>query len=82
MGHNNPADLSLLTDFSSYKADLPILKRVYITKKPLLVNLSQTQTLNVTIRDTVLLCPESLSLKSIGLLYKEIGLEKVEIDAS
>lgn len=64
--HYNPADLSLLKDFTILKTDLNILNKSFITLgKPLTYG-----GFNLFIRDTMLLAPaNSRSLDAIGKLY-------------
>lgn len=73
LGHYNSADLSMLSDFNTFKHELDIVNKVFVTlRKPLLIN-----GINVIFRDTMLLAPGgNKSLKNIGSLY---NINKIDI---
>ena len=73
LGHYNSADLSMLSDFESFKHELDIVNKVFVTlRKPILIN-----GINVIVRDTMLLAPGgNKSLKNIGGLY---NINKIDI---
>ena len=75
--HESAADLSMLSDFESFKNSLDIIGRSFVTrKKPLEFDFSSSK---VHIRDTVLIAPvEAKSLASIGSIYGD-EYRKVDI---
>lgn len=80
IGHLTNADLSMLSDFDSFKENLDIVNKSFIT----LGKSFQYQNSNIQIRDTMLLAPSgSKSLSAISRLYGEafhkIQLTKEEI---
>ena len=73
IGHNIPADLSLLKDFESFKSELDLVNKSIIT----LGKGFRYGKFNVVIRDTMLLIPASQKkLANIGKLY---NFEKIEL---
>jgi len=78
IGHNTPADLSLLNDFEDFKNELDIVNKGFIT----LGKGFRYCGYNVIVRDTMLLAPAGQkSLANIGKLYKfeKINLTEFEI---
>jgi len=73
IGHNTPADLSLLKDFESFKPELDLVNKSIIT----LGKGFRYGKYNVVIRDTMLLAPApQKKLANIGKLY---NFEKIEL---
>jgi hypothetical protein len=72
--HHSAADLSMLSDFESFKTELSLVNKTFVTMgKPLVV-----EGLDVKIRDTQLLAPGGRkSLASLSTLYPNI--RKIEI---
>lgn len=78
IGHNTPADLSILNDFEEFKNELDIVNKGFIT----LGKGFRYSGYNVVVRDTMLLAPAGQkSLASIGKLYnyEKINLTEYEI---
>lgn len=79
--HESTADLSMLSDFESFKQDLDIIQRSYVTRgKPL-----KRKEGYVHVRDTALLAPAGYgSLANIGSIYgdeyKKVNLGSYRID--
>ena len=76
--HESSADLSMLKDFYTFKENLDIVARSFVTLgKPLVFEWCSSM---VHIRDTILIAPSgSKSLASIGKLYEEEH-RKIDID--
>lgn len=79
--HESTADLSMLTDFESFKQDLDIIQRSYVTRGKAL----KRKEGYVHVRDTVLLAPAGYgSLANIGSIYgdqyKKVNLGSYRID--
>jgi hypothetical protein len=76
--HYSPAELSLLSDFESFKEELDIIQGLYVTRgKPLKYKEVKS---HVHIRDTELLTPQgSKSLAAVGAIYAEEGYKKVDL---
>ena len=73
--HLSRADLSLLKDFDSFKKNLDIVNKEFMTLTPV-----KYEGFNLHIRDTKLLAPAaSKSLAEIGKMYGS-GFSKVVID--
>lgn len=73
IGHNTPADLSLLKDFETFKPELDLVNKSFIT----LGKGFRYGKYNVVIRDTMLLAPApQKKLANIGKLYH---FEKIEL---
>jgi len=73
VGHNTPADLSILSDFEEFKENLDIVNKCFVT----LGKGFRYGIYNVVIRDTMLLAPSGQkSLANIGRLY---NFEKVKL---
>ena len=78
IGHNTPADLSILSDFEKFKYELDIVNKGFIT----LGKGFRYNGYNVVVRDTMLLAPAGQkSLANIGKLYnfEKINLSDYEI---
>lgn len=78
VGHNTPADLSILSDFEEFKENLDIVNKCFVT----LGKGFRYGIYNVVIRDTMLLAPSGQkSLANIGRLYnfEKIKLTEFEI---
>jgi len=78
IGHNTPADLSILSDFEKFKYELDIVNKGFIT----LGKGFRYSGYNVVVRDTMLLAPAGQkSLANIGKLYnfEKINLSEYEI---
>lgn len=77
ISHYSPADLCTLSDFEDYKPQLSLLSKTFVTlRKPMNVC-----GVRVHLRDTSLLTLGSgASLASLGNLYSDQGLEKMDID--
>lgn len=58
------ADLSMLKDFNSFKENLTIVQKNFITRKSMAI-----QGVNVSIRDGILLVPPKFSLDKVGKMY-------------
>jgi len=78
MMHFSPAELSMLSDFESFKEELDMIQGLYVTRgKPLKYKVVKS---HVHIRDTELLAPPgSKSLAAIGSIYAEEGYKKVDL---
>lgn len=72
--HHTPADLSILSDFESFKDKLDIVNKSFLNLgRPLKV-----KGLHVKIRDTMLLSPAAnKSLEALGGLYPEANISKI-----
>lgn len=72
--HNSAADLSILTDFKSFKEELDLVNKCFVTlSDPLIID-----DLPIKIRDTQLLAPgTSRSLHALSTLYPNIEKLKV-----
>lgn len=68
IAHLTNADLSMMNDFETFKEELDIVNKSFVTLgKPVVI-----QNTNVVIRDTMLLAPAGKkSLEAIGLLYAQ-----------
>jgi len=78
IAHFTAADVSLLSDFSELKNRFSVLNKSFLT-------LDKTLSFNkwkVYLRDSSLLSPAGMSLKSIGSLYPSLPLEKIELSAN
>ena len=78
IAHFTTADVSLLSDFSEIKNRFSVLNKSFLT-------LDKTLSFNkwkVFLRDSSLLSPAGMSLKSIGSLYPTLPLEKIELSAN
>jgi len=75
IAHLTNADLSILNDFESFKDNLDIVNKSFVTLgKPMVL-----RNTNVLIRDTMLLAPMGYkSLKAIGSLHGQ-NSEKIEL---
>jgi hypothetical protein len=78
--HESAADLSMLSDFSTFKEELDIVHRSFVTlSKPILLKDYKSK---IHFRDTILLAPiGAKSLKDIGNIYGG-EFKKIEIDSS
>ena len=75
--HNSAADLSVLSDFNTFKQDLDLVNKCFVT----LTTPLKITGLEVKIRDTQLLAPGvSKSLHAISTLYP--GIEKIKVSRS
>ena len=73
--HFNAADLSMFSDFNSFKENLQIVGKSFVTLGLPLKHLGY----NLYFRDTMLLAPAGVkSLDSIGKMY-DVGIQKVDI---
>lgn len=78
--HESAADLSMLSDFDTFKDNLDIVHRSFVTlSKPILLKDYKSK---IHFRDTILLAPiGAKSLKDIGNIYGG-EFKKIEIDPS
>jgi len=76
IAHFTTADVSLFSDFNEIKDKLSILNKSFLTLDR---NISYKKW-KVYLRDTSLLSPSGMSLKSIGQLYPTLPLSKIELD--
>jgi len=77
IAHFTTADVSLLADFTEIKNRFSVLNKSFLT-------LDKTLSYNkwkVYLRDTSLLSPAGMSLKSIGDLYPSLPLEKIDLNS-
>jgi hypothetical protein len=75
--HNTPSDLSLLSDFDTFKEELDIVQKYYVTRGRPLTGFKERWQSRVFIRDTMLLSPDGgKSLKSVGNIH---GFPKIDI---
>jgi len=77
IAHFTTADVSLLSDFSEIKHRFSVLNKSFLT-------LDKTLSYNkwkVHLRDSALLSPTGMSLKSIGDLYPSLPLEKIDLNS-
>jgi hypothetical protein len=76
--HESTADLSILSDFDTFKEQLDIINRSFVTlKKPLDIEGCKSK---MHFRDTVLIAPQGVkSLAEIGNIYGDEAYKKVDI---
>jgi len=75
MAHFTAADVSLFSDFTEIKNKFSVLNKSFLT-------LDKTLSYNkwkIHLRDSTLLSPAGMSLKSIGSLYPLLPLEKIDL---
>ena len=74
LAHNTPADLSMFKDFESFRKNVDIVNKSFVSlKDPILID-----GVNVWLRDTMLITPGGKkSLEAVSNLYK--GIDKIKI---
>ena len=75
IAHFTAADVSLFSDFEQVKKNFTVLNKSFLS-----LNTSYSyRKWKVILRDSSLLSPAGMSLKSIGSLYPDLPLEKIEL---
>ena len=76
--HESTADLSMLSDFDTFKDQLDIINRSFVTlKRPLVIEDCKSK---IHFRDTVLLAPQGVkSLANVGAIYADEAYKKIDI---
>ena len=75
LAHFTTADVSLFYDFDEIKTNFTVISKSFLTLDKFLTFNSW----RVFLRDTSLLSPVGMSLKSIGLLYPNLPMKKIEL---
>jgi len=75
IAHFTTADVSLFSDFEQIKSKFTVLNKSFLT----LNSSFSFKKWKVILRDSSLLSPAGMSLKSIGSLYPDLPLEKIEL---
>jgi len=75
LAHFTTADVSLFHDFEGIKTNFSVISKSFLTLDKFLTYKGW----RIFLRDTSLLSPGGMSLKSIGLLYPTLPLKKIEL---
>ena len=76
--HFTAADVSLFSDFNEIKNKFSVLNKSFLTLDKTL----SYKKWKIHLRDSTLLSPAGMSLKSIGSLYPLLPLEKIDLNTS